>query len=115
MTDKEKYPDFIETTGYGEIQGLLGINCRHTFYPYFGDGDEEPLVDKEESARLYELSQEQRALERNVRRWKRRQQVATTDEDKKKSDYKVKFYQHKLRNLMDDNKELRRDYLREKI
>ena len=32
-----------------------------------------------------------------------------------KSDYKVKFYQHKLRNLIDDNKELRRDYLREKI
>lgn len=29
----KKYPDFIETTGYGSVDGLLGAWCRHNFYP----------------------------------------------------------------------------------
>ena len=31
----KKYPPFRESTGYGTITGLGGINCRHSFYPYF--------------------------------------------------------------------------------
>ena len=26
------YPDFIESTGYGDILGLGGVNCRHSFF-----------------------------------------------------------------------------------
>ena len=30
----EKYPPF-SICGYGEADGICGINCRHSFYPYF--------------------------------------------------------------------------------
>lgn len=31
----EEYPDFVESTGYGEDPlGLCGINCYHQFYPF---------------------------------------------------------------------------------
>lgn len=121
--------DFEGVTDFGEVDGIYGVNCKHFHYPYFGEVDknkykildgyklytQDRRINESENARLYDLSQQQRQYERQVRRWKRRQQVATNDEDIKKSNDKVKFYQHKLRNLIDDNKELRRDYLREKI
>ena len=28
MAVDSKYPDFIESTGYGKVDGLCGINCR---------------------------------------------------------------------------------------
>lgn len=28
------YKSFIRETGYGEVDGLCGANCRHTFYPF---------------------------------------------------------------------------------
>ena len=28
----EQFPDFIKTTGYGDILGLGGVNCRHSFW-----------------------------------------------------------------------------------
>lgn len=31
----KKYKPFKESTGFGSIEGLGGINCRHSFYPYF--------------------------------------------------------------------------------
>ena len=124
-----KAEDFEDVTDYGSVTGIYGVNCKHLHYPYFGEVDknkykilngyklytQDRRINESENARLYDLSQQQGSYERQVRRWKRRQQVATNDEDLKKSNDKVKFYQHKLRNLIDDNKELRRDYLREKI
>lgn len=29
----KNYPDFEASTGYGSADGLMGINCRHNFYP----------------------------------------------------------------------------------
>lgn len=29
----KNYPDFEEATGYGTAGGLMGVNCRHNFYP----------------------------------------------------------------------------------
>ena len=123
--------EFDAITGFGEVDGIYGVNCKHGHFPFFGEVDENRYkmvdgydggrykaytqlvkVDEKENARLYELSQEQRSLERHVREWKRRQIV---DEDKTLANKKVKFWQHKLRNFIDDNPDLRRDYLREKI
>jgi hypothetical protein len=28
----KRYPDFIQSTGYGLADGLKGVNCRHDFY-----------------------------------------------------------------------------------
>ena len=65
-----RFPDFYYSTGYGDITGLCGVNCRHSFGP--GDGVSNPFaeVDTEENKRVYELEQRQRALERRIRKTK---------------------------------------------
>ena len=56
-------------TSYGEAAGLFGVNCKHypmTFIPGFSTLKGEPQ-DPEENAEAYELSQQQRGLERRLR------------------------------------------------
>mgnify|MGYP004641271365 CR=1 FL=1 len=80
------YPDFAAATGYGTGAGLCGWNCRHSFFVVFPQLGDPPAWTREELADLnarnveyngklytrYEISQMQRARERNVRRWKKR-------------------------------------------
>ena len=80
------YPDFEAATGYGTGAGLCGWNCRHTFFAVFPELGDPPQWTQEQlrerNARniewngkkytAYEISQMQRARERNVRRWKKR-------------------------------------------
>lgn len=70
---KEKYPDFVETCGYGTIEGIGGINCRHTFHPFDPKHNSNPYkeYDNEESKKAYDLSQKQRAMERKIRETKK--------------------------------------------
>ena len=61
-----------ETT-FGQAAGIFGVNCRHypmTFIPGFSTLKGEPQ-DPEENAEAYELSQQQRAMERKLRDQKR--------------------------------------------
>lgn len=57
--------------GLGDVQGILGANCRHSFGP--GDGVNNPFkhYDSEENKEAYDLSQRQRTLERRIRKTKR--------------------------------------------
>lgn len=67
-----KYPDFVAVTGYGTVTGLCGANCRHSFGPYFeGQGNPFEQFDVEENKKQYELEQQQRTLERRIRKTKR--------------------------------------------
>ena len=80
------YPGFEETTGYGTGAGLCGWNCRHSFWPCYPDLGDPPTWTGESLRQLnardieyngklytrYEISQMQRARERNVRRCKKR-------------------------------------------
>ena len=80
------YPDFEAATGYGTGAGLCGWNCRHTFFAVFPELGDPPQWTRAELEALnvrnieyngkkytaYEISQMQRARERNVRRWKKR-------------------------------------------
>ncbi len=80
------YPDFESATGYGTGAGLCGWNCRHTFFAVFPERGDPPAWTQESLRELnardieyngtmytqYEISQMQRARERNVRRWKKR-------------------------------------------
>lgn len=69
---KHKYPDFVETCGYGTIEGIIGINCRHTFMMWNPDvniNNDEP-IDSAENEKRYNNEQKQRAMERQIRRWK---------------------------------------------
>lgn len=80
------YPDFEAATGYGTGAGLCGWNCRHQFFACFPELGDPPQWTQEQLQELnarnieyngkkytaYEISQMQRARERNVRRWKKR-------------------------------------------
>ena len=69
--------------GLGDVTGLCGINCRHSFYPYFEGMDRhytledlDEMADKEvtyngHKMTLYEGEQKLRGIERNIRSWKR--------------------------------------------
>lgn len=66
----KRFPPFSQT-GYGTINGLSGINCRHSFGS--GDGVNNPYekIDTKENTRIEKLEQRQRALERRIRKTKR--------------------------------------------
>jgi hypothetical protein len=79
-----KYPDFYKITGYGTVTGLLGINCRHSYYPFFEgisentyrEADLQSYANKTvtyqgKEISFYEATQKQRAIERKIRDWKR--------------------------------------------
>ena len=81
----ERYEDFETATGYGTGPGLCGWNCRHNFYPFYPGISVRNYTDDrlaELDARnipyggglytKYEITQMQRALERRVRKYKRR-------------------------------------------
>lgn len=105
---KGKYPDFVESTGYGSVSGLCGANCRHSFSPYF-KGMDNPFeqFDSEENKKQYETEQYQRTLERRIRHTKRETMGLKESVDNCKDD-KLKFeldleYQKKASLLMKQN------------
>lgn len=64
----------IGVTSYGQAAGLFGINCGHVPYPMIAGVSEpvkEKIPNKEENDREYAESQQQRALERQIRSAKR--------------------------------------------
>lgn len=93
----DDYPNFEESTGYGDITGLCGVNCRHTFYPYW-PGISKPAYSAEKLAEYenhrveyegieytdYEASQIQRGMERSIRATRR--ELASTDAARKASE-----------------------------
>lgn len=74
----KKYPPFSECH-YGAVDGLCGVNCRHTFYPFFEgvseptkwDEEPEPKEYNGKTYTYYEMTQKQRQMERKVRETKR--------------------------------------------
>ena len=114
-----KRVDLIAVTKYGEVDGMGGPNCKHYPTPYFGTarGKELKKITLEEAAEQYALSQQQRYLERGIRRWKRKQRIFEKAEDEeyyKKCKDKVKEWQ--LRNKEFTEKyNLRRDFSRENV
>lgn len=118
----DEYDNFYTQTGYGEITGLGGINCRHIHWAYF-PGVSVPIerrIDEEENSRVYELEQKQRGYERAIRRAKRRLQAYEEVGDEvgiQRSKKLIKARQKRIREFINDNKDvdLRRDYAREQI
>ena len=103
-----KYPEFEKTCGYGSVTGILGANCRHNYSPFIPDVMERTYTD-EELANIdppdfeyegkkythYEATQQQRAIERAVRKWKRREAAATNPEDKRAARVKQRLLKQK--------------------
>ncbi len=114
-----KYPNLVEKTGYGEITGLGGVNCRHIKWPFF-PGISVPrkdFVDKKANDKAYELSQKQRAFETKIRGYKREIEIGKISQDINK----VNKYNSKLQNTFAEydqfckDNNLTRDYNRERI
>ena len=74
----KNYPPFSECH-YGAVDGLCGVNCHHTFYPFFEGISEPTKWDKEPGTKeyngktytYYDMTQKQRQMERKVRDTKR--------------------------------------------
>ena len=83
------YPNLLEMTGYdigengaGKVVnplGLHGYNCRHSHQPWdkalknpYVDENGKSTIDTDESRKLYQNQQKQRAMERSIRATKRR-------------------------------------------
>lgn len=82
----KKYPEFYSSTGYGTIEGLCGINCRHTIMIYYPGITRNPFkrYNRPANKRRYEISQKQRKMEREMRKTRRRKNVL--EESKKNTD-----------------------------
>lgn len=101
--------------------GLFHPNCRHSL-GFWKDGDPIPeSIDNSDSERRYKLEQKQRALEREVRRAKRKVEGFSDPENIRKAKAELKAAQKKLRDFIDQTNAaegkviLKRDYGREKI
>ena len=79
IVDGVSYPEFEIFTGYGTVTGLKGVNCRHSFGPYFPGITELPDLSFPtetehfgmSSEDYYNATQRQRELERRIRATKR--------------------------------------------
>lgn len=80
-----EYTDFVETCGYGDVQGIGGANCRHSFRAFVEGVMERSYTDEQlenidpppfefegKMYTAYQATQKQREIERAVRLNKRR-------------------------------------------
>lgn len=124
----DKYPNFEEETGYGTVTGLSGINCRHSFYPFF-KGISKNAYDKAtlndyanknvtyngKEMSFYEGTQAQRKIEREIRAAKR--EAAAVDAaglDNSSELQRVRDMQGKMRDFTRQTG-LKRQYPREQV
>ena len=120
VNGSDKYPNLKESTGYpDDILGLGGVNCRHRIFPFF-PGISVPkrkTFTDEENKKAYELSQKQRALERQMRTLKKRHAAAKAIGDKETAQAlkkKITAKSDEIDKFCKDNN-LRRDYSRELV
>ena len=119
------YKAFIKETGYGTVEGLCGANCYHTFYPFIPGVSVRNYTDEEldqmnaaenevkeyngKEYTKYEATQEQRRLERTLRKLRQdidlMEKAGLTDEDEELVGKKCK-YQTYMRRYKDFSKEM---------
>lgn len=78
------YPNLYAVTGYGEVDGLMGANCRHIRHPFWEEISERTYTDEElenidpppfefegKTYTAYEATQKQRQIEAAMRKTRR--------------------------------------------
>lgn len=95
----DKYPNFYEATGYGEMLGLKGINCYHDFRPTWEWEKIKDQIDSKKNEEEYKKLQSKRTQERNLRKIRRKIAEAEAMGD-----------EVKLKKLKEINKEQTEDY-----
>lgn len=114
----KKYPNIWDYE-YHEPAGTQGINCRHTLMVYIPGVTEnhETQYDPVQAQANMDTQQKQRALERSIRKDKNKLNVAKELEDEpkiKQFNNQISTKQSALRQLIQNNSFLNRDYSREK-
>lgn len=95
--------------------GLFHPNCRHSLSTWYEGISTKPKpMDKEKIRKNARLEAKQRAMEREVRKWKRLAEGTQDPEKRKEYRQKVKVSQKKLKDFIAAHSDvLRRDYWRE--
>ena len=109
-----KYPDFVESTRIGKVDGLSGANCRHS-HSVFYEGMENPFndYDSEENRKMYEKQQRQRTLERRIRDTKRQVmglKEAVDKEKHKQTKFELDLQYQKKAALLEKQNKAYNDY-----
>ncbi|MCD5445103.1 phage minor capsid protein [Lactobacillus delbrueckii] len=112
-----KYPTIYDY-GYGTPAGTLGINCMHQLYPYVESVtiNRQKHYDEQEAIKNGQIQQMQRYYERQVRKWKQRKDAAERIGNTNlvaKCNSAIRGYQSKIRQLVNENDFLTRQYDRE--
>lgn len=113
--NNDKYPPF-SSTSFGELDGLFGINCGHTVYPFWEGKSRQAYkpIPKKENDKAYIESQKQRSLERNIRVAKRELDfLKNANLPHGDAQKKVSGTQAKMRSFIEDTGRTRR-YARER-
>lgn len=116
--EEKKLPDFMKHCNYGDVRGIVGINCKHLFTVWYGSTKKEDLeFTYDENKEQYEKTQQQRYLENGIRKWKRKQVIAKKVQDEdgyNKASLKTKEWQDRLNKFTKEN-DLREDYSRQHV
>lgn len=116
--EEKKLPDFMKHCNYGDVRGIVGINCKHLFTVWYGSIKKEDLgFTYDENKEQYEKTQQQRYLENGIRKWKRKQVIAKKVQDEdgyNKASLKTKEWQDRLNKFTKEN-DLREDYSRQHV
>ena len=107
---KENYPDFEYECGYGDVQGILGANCRHKWTPFVEGVMERTYTDEQlreidkpdftyegRTYSTYAATQVQRQIENAVRHWTRREAAATNAQDAAAAKSRIRILKQKYR------------------
>ncbi len=108
----DEYGNLVEETGYGDIEGLGGVNCRHRMFIYFPNISvkKDSHIDKKRNAEVYKASQQLRVYERDFRSnkklWYASKEIGDKD-TKKKCESKSKKLLEKIKKIENEYPELR--------
>jgi hypothetical protein len=110
--DDPRYPSLESIIS----EGVFRPNCGHSSSEW-NEGDELPERDisTEENREMNKAKQKQRYNERGIKSWKRRESGAVTESERNKARAKVREWQQKQRDHLEENEFLRRSYHREQI
>lgn len=112
----KRYPDLVKTTGYNEVDGLTGANCRHHKYPWIEGAMERTYTDEDlahiddglecefegRKYSAYESTQQQRKIEKEIRKLKRRkaaQEAAGLTEEATNTNIRLRRLNKKYRDF----------------
>lgn len=133
LNGSDKYPPFSEALFDGSWSYGAGIRhfyCGHTTSSYIpgvseglgslsNDPTERRILNEMGEAKgnrfIFNAEQQQRRVERQIRKYKRREAVALTDSERRRSQQLVRNWQARQRNWIEEHPFLRRQYKREQI